>query len=89
MVPPNANSTEANAPEMIPSNHTLQTCSDARVAVILTQLDRLVDPAITVAEVGRKQRPEMNPETFFGAAENPLSGCRAWKGKTHNPIARA
>lgn len=62
-----------NPPEMIPPNQTLQTRADSRTAIILTQLDRLINPPITITEVDRERVPEMNPETFFGAVGKYLA----------------
>jgi hypothetical protein len=35
--------------------------------MILMQLDRLIDPPVSITEVGWERRPERNSETFFGA----------------------
>ena len=60
--------THVDLPEVISSNQTLPTRSDGRIAIIFTQLDRLIDPSVTITEVSRERSPEMNPETFCRAA---------------------
>jgi hypothetical protein len=79
---------------MIPPDQTLQARAGPRVAIILTQLDRLIDPPVSITEVGRERRPEMNPETFFRAKDalsfEMLPAPQTWTSmNTYNPIARA
>lgn len=52
---------------MVTANQTLQARAYARIAVILAQLDGLIDPPVPVTKVSRERRPQMNPKTFFGA----------------------
>ena len=84
---------DVDSPEMIndsPRSNTLRARADV---IIPTHLDRLINPPVPITEVGLERRPEMNPETFFGA--KGMRFCLRCphtpdnKDKTHNPIACA
>ena len=53
-----------NIPEMIAADRTFQTRSSAGTSIILTELNRLIDPTVSITEVGRLRISEMNPKTF-------------------------
>ena len=49
---------------MVSANQALQASADIRIAIVLAQLDRLVQGAITISEIRCLWSSEMDAEAF-------------------------
>lgn len=54
-------------PEVVSANEGFEARSEIRAAVVLSELDGLIHPTVSVTEVGREGRAKVYVEAFFGA----------------------
>lgn len=57
----------SDAPEMISADEALETGANAGAAVVLAELDGLVQPAIAIAQIGCLGSSEMDIKAFLRA----------------------
>jgi hypothetical protein len=50
---------------MIAPDQALPARANIRIPVVISQLEGLIHPTVTVSQVGRLRRPQVGPKAFF------------------------